>query len=162
MIFLILAFIFQSSLTNTTGQQYLIGCPFPINDGSVVIGNPALIGSRLNYTVSYGNGSSSDMGAYFQCSIVKSNPLLLGANIQVKPYPATLGSCSIFCIPYGYASFLGDNLYHGLSKIQPALTLIYIYATAPAQVTGLAWFNYIQLFLLLLIGLGIAMLIRGV
>lgn len=159
LILVILAFIFQSSVQEIKGQQFLLNCPYPISNG--VASNTNIIDTRLNYTVNYGSGgnfsSHNYNGTFFECHITSVNPLLLGASTIVKNYGATFFNI----IPYGWYAWVGDTISVAVGKVQPFLTMVYLMFTAPTQVTGLAWFTYVQVFLLFMIGTGIFMAIRG-
>lgn len=165
LILFILAFIFQSSVQAISKQQFLLNCPLPISNGVITFGNPAIVdGLRLNYTVNTGGsyqafGSSNYNGTYFDCyldhlAFPPDNPTAIAIT---KNYGATLFSV----IPYGWYAWVGDSVSVFVGKVQPFLTMVYLMFTAPAQVTGLVWFTYAQVFMLFLIGLGIFMAVRG-
>ena len=114
--------------------------------------------NQVNYHITnFGNGTNSDSGTYFEC-FIDQNTHLEGAFTKIKPYGATLFSA----IPYGWYAWVGDTVSVYFGKTSPAIAMLGDYVTAPAQVTGLAWFTYIQVFLLGLVGLGIFLAIRGV
>lgn len=152
-IFIILAFIFSTQLTGISNQQWLINCPLPLPNGA--ISNVSIVNNNhLVYTVIQGGALNNQTGVYFDCSIGNGNQP--NFNNVIKPYGATFAG-----IPYGQIAFFGDNIYVLLGKIQPAITLLTNYANAPAQVTNLVWFTYVDIFLLLLIALGIVLVVRS-
>lgn len=152
-IFIVLAFIFSTQLTGIGNQQYLVNCPLPIPNG--IASNFTIVNNHLTYVVTQGNANSTDKGTFFDCYI---DPLTnqQGFRNIIKPYGATFAG-----IAYGQIAFFGDNVYVLLGKIQPAITLLINYANAPAQVTNMVWFTYVDIFLLLLIALGIVLVVRS-
>lgn len=159
---MVLAFVFQSSQQAIKNEQFLLNCPAPINNGVATLVN-IVDGVRLNYTVTVSGsqfGAKNYNGTYFECTIdqITKQP---SANTHIKNYGAVLEFFGNSIINYGWFAWVGDTITSYLDNIQPLITMIYLMFTAPASVSGLAWFTYGQLFLLLLIGLGIFMVVRG-
>ena len=160
-------FVFQGSTIGILNNGFLVNCPSPLQDQTVVgafqggtfFPQDGKVHYNVGYVISnYGNGSNSDVGTFFQCSIQGGNPSVF---VQAKPYGAALGNCATFCIPYGAVAYYGDLMYSTIGKLPAWINLVYAYFTAPAVITGLQWFTYAQVFLLSLIGLGVFMIIRG-
>lgn len=61
----------------------------------------------------------------------------------------------------GYLFYISQVISTAGERIVAFGTLIWLHLTAPAQVTGLAWFNYLETLLFTFIGVGIFMVIRG-
>lgn len=152
-IFFILAFIFSTQLTGIGNQQYLVNCPLPLPNGA--ISNVTISNNHLVYVVTQSGLLNNQTGVFFDCHI---DPLTNQQSFSsiIKPYGATFAG-----IPYGQIGFFGDNMYALLAKIQPAINLLINYANAPAQVTNLVWFTYVDIFLLMLIALGVVLVVRS-
>lgn len=156
--FVLLAFIFQSSVKELREQQFLINCPLPISDGVATLHN-VVDGVRLNYTVTHvprQYASAGYNGTFFECHLDPLTNPPQGANTRIKNYGATLFNT----IPYGQGAFYGDTIYAYLDNIQPYITQIYLYATAPQQVTGLDFWNYIDGILIFFLGMGIFLAVK--
>lgn len=153
----VLAFIFQESLEELTNQQFLLSCPYPIQDGIATLNGIEDNGIFLNYTIAYGSLETGYNGTYFQCTLDPLSDPPRGANAQIKPYGATLFSV----IPYGQLAYYGDTVYHFFTKWEPAIRMVWLFWNAPALVTGLAFFSYINGVLTGLVILGGFLVIRS-
>ena len=159
-------FVFQGSTVGILNNGFLVNCPSPLQDqtvtgafGGLYFPNDGHVHYNVGYViVNYGNGTNSDVGTFFQCSIQGGNPSVL---VQNKPYGAALGNCATFCIPYGAVAYYGDLIYSTLGKLPADINLLYSYFIAPSVITGLSFFTYIQVFLLSLVGLGVFLVIRS-
>lgn len=149
--FATLIFIFQSGLTEVNAQIWKTNCPLPIYDG--IASNLTINGVVLEYDVTYGNGTENN-GTFFECGNVGE---LLNANTIIKEYGATLFDF----IPYGWLGFVGDTISATFAKIQNAVGIIWLFINAPAEVTDLEFFTYIQIMLLAFIGFGTFLAIRS-
>lgn len=160
-------FVFQGSTMAILNNGFLVNCPSPLQDQTVTgafqdgtfFPQDGQVHYNVGYVITnYGNSSQTDVGTFFQCKITGGNPAVL---VQNKPYGAALGNCATFCIPYGSYAYYGDVIYSTLGKLPAYINLLYSYFVAPAQITQIPAFTYIQVFLLSLISLGIFMVIRS-
>lgn len=166
LIFAIILFIFSSQLGSAlTNQQYLLNCPYPISNaviaqhsvGNMTVSEIQVVGTVVEYNLTYGNANQTDKGTFFQCSI--GNGVVGGSHdvfAQQKPYGAYFAG-----IPYGQIAFVGDTIWVATGKLQPILVEAYMYFNAPAQVTGLTFFQFVEGFLLLMVGIGVFLAIRS-
>lgn len=160
-IFLIItALVFASSLREIKLQQFLLSCPYPIYNGDVV--NASLpetgTGWLFTYTVVQGNATQNQDGKFFDCRIDRlAEPDAPSVSIINKEYGATLFST----IPYGYFAYLADNLVVTFGKLTPFFTILVTVFNAPAVVSGITWFGYVNIILIVFIAVGITMVIRG-
>lgn len=157
-VFLFIAFVFQSSTPNTQRQEFLLNCPYPISNEVATFGNPAIIdGRRLNYSTVVQPVVNNYNGTFFECFLDPTANPQQSAFTRIKPYGATLFNV----IPYGWYAWVGDTISVFFAKAQPLLTLFALVFTAPAQVTGITWFTYINIGLVIAPVIGIILLIRG-
>ena len=171
--FTILAFILQNSTSVISNNVYLLNCPLPLQNQLVTLGSPPILGGTglpssavggtfINYTIGQPNQSTSNAtgtGTYFQCQIQSSPP---PNNVpQIITVPRNYAGTQFGFIPTGWFQYVGDTLGAIFTKAELAVTLVFNYITLPAQVSGLAWFNYVSVLLILMIGLGILLIIRS-
>src|SRR5574339_983389 len=147
-----LIFIFASSVTAIANQEYLLNCPYPLQEGTV--SNANIVDNRLTYNVTY-SGAVNATGAFFNCYLNAGN--FQSAQIIAKTYGAT----AFNVIPYGYYAYLADYVGVFFGKAQPLLTIVAVTLNAPAQVTGLALFTLIEVMLAMMIAFGLFIAIRG-
>jgi len=156
---LTLIFIFQSSIDAIEGQQFIINCPYPIYEGVIAnVGDLAVDGVFVKYNVTHnrdinGNTTTNDqdkVGTRFECD---SN----GVSAGTREYGKTLFDF----IPYGWLGYTADSITAFFSSVQARVVLLFIYFDAPAQVSGLSFFTFINVFLLGLVSLGGFMVARG-
>lgn len=124
----------------------MTNCPLPIYQGNVT--DVDIDGLNVVYNVTY-SGANNQTGSMFQCSYT-TEPLLLGVQEITKEYGYTVFDF----IPVGWLGFVADSITAVGQKIQAQLTVIWLFINAPAEVTDLAFFTYIQLVLLSLMGFG--------
>lgn len=151
--FVILIFIFQSGLTAIANQQFLMNCPLPINSGVALIST--IDNNQVIYTVTYDNATSDYHLTLFSCQIVAGNQ---NANTIVF----TEASTNWFGVANGYLAYFANVLSQTGLKIQAFFTMVALFVDAPAQVTGLAFFTYIQVLLLAWIAIGGFFAFRGI
>lgn len=161
-IFGVFNFIFQGSTQDSKNQQFLLNCPLPINNGVATLVN-IVDGVRLNYTVSVSGSqftAKNYNGTFFECTI-DPNSKQPGANTRIKNYGAVLEFFGAQIIGYGWFAWVGDSVTSFVDNIVPLVTLVYLYLIAPADITGLSWFAYVNVILIGWIGLGLFMVVRG-
>lgn len=151
----ILVFIFQASVAEIDRQQLKMNCPFPINAGKATFGiqNPP----NINYTVIHDSNSTEYNVTLFKCGVTSPT------SVSTVVYTADTSN-SWFAMTNrasGYMFYISQVLSTVGERIVAFGTLVWLHLTAPSQVTGLAWFDYIITLLLTLIGLGVFMVVRG-
>lgn len=151
--FVALVFIFQSGLTEISNQQFLMNCPLPINSGVGTIST--IENNQLVYTVSYDNATSDYHLTLFSCQIVAGAQ---NANTVVYTEPAT----NWFGVANGYLAYFANIGSQVGLKLQAFFTMIALFIDAPAQVSGLSFFTYIQVFLLAMTATGGFFAFRGI
>lgn len=147
-----LLFIFSSSLASVNNQQFLMNCPFPVNSGIATLNSIA--NNQLNYTITYDNATSDYHLTLINCYIDNGSQ---GANTVVYTESAT----NWFGIGNGYLAYFSNTISQIGLKVQAFFTTIYLFFNAPAEVTGLEFFTYINVILISFIGLGAFMVVRG-
>jgi len=157
---IILAFIFASSVDDIRLQQLILNCPYPIYDGIASDINLDSESLTITYTINYGSGQQNLNGTYFAC--YDANQGIANATFaptvsaSIKEYGATFVG-----INWGYLGFISDTLSVAGQKAMAVLNMLYLIITAPSQVSGLAFFTYINILLILAIGVSAFMIIRG-
>lgn len=131
----------------------MTNCPLPVYQGNVT--DVDISGVNVVYNITY-SGVNNQTGSLFQCSYT-TEPLLLSVSEVTKEYGYTVFDF----IPIGWLGYVADSVTALAQKIQAQLTVIWLYVNAPAEVTDLAFFTYIQLFLLTLIGFGGYLAVRS-
>ena len=150
----ILAFIFSSSVSAIQVQQLKINCPYPINSG--VASNVNSNGFTVTYNVTHDTSSSDYHVTVFHCAE--------DSNTSVTTTVYTASTSTWYTVAQqasGYMFYISQTITEFSLKIIAVGHLLYLLITAPAQVTGLAWFNYVNIILLTFIALGVFMVIRG-
>lgn len=171
-ILIFIGFVFGSLGSNSqaiTNQIYMVNCPYPLENQIATLGSPPFIGgsnpsnsalgaTSINYTVaspSQGVNNNTGTGTYFSCSI-QSNPQVPQVSTVNRNYGQT-----VLYFPVGAWQYFGDMVGFTIAKISNIFQLVYIFLALPATLTGVFYFTIIQAVLLLLIGLGLVVLIRG-
>lgn len=155
----LLLFVFQSSITAIEQNQTIMNCPFPINSG---IGNLTAFQNppQINYTQTFDTDSSDYHVTTFECEF---DPTSEGASINTRVYTAdTTNTWFDFTNrASGYMFYISEVIDTIGIRLNAFGNLLWLNLTAPAQVTGLDWFNYVELILVTFIGLGVFMIARG-
>lgn len=153
-----LSFIFQSSVKAITVEQTKLACPPPINAGRANLTGlqqnsfPPIV----NYTIVPDGSNSTDYHVtLFRCTedFITHEP-----QVDVEIYTTTkswfdVGTGTLFYV-YSYLSSIGE-------KLASVGALVYLFVFAPAQVSVLSFFVYINSILIGLIALGVIMVARG-
>lgn len=159
-IFLVtLAFIFSSSVEAIIQHQTIMNCPFPINGG---IGNLTAIQSppQINYTQTFDTNTGDYHVTVFECEF---DPTSEGASINTRVYTADIGNSwfDIAGLVNGFYFYISETIDTIGVRITAFANMLWLMFTAPEQVSGLAFFTYIQLVLFAFVGIGIFMVVRG-
>ena len=134
-----------------------MNCPFPINSG---IGNLTLFQTppQINYTITADGDGSSYHVTTFECEF---DPTSSGASINTHVYTGSNAWYDVTGRASGYMFYISESIETVGTRIYAFGNMLWAVFNAPAEVTGLVWFTYVQVFLLLFIGLGVFMVIRG-
>lgn len=147
-----LIFIFQSGLESVNVQQLRINCPYPINAGIAIL-TDIDDNNNVVYSVTWDNSTSDYHQTYIKC----------GEGDTVNAYTTVYTTANNwFNIGTGYLFYFSNILTSIGDKLQASVLLIYSYINAPAEVSGLSFFTYIQGLLLGLVGFGVYAGIRGI
>lgn len=155
----IFSFVFQSSVTAIREQEFIINCPYPIYEG--VAQNVTISDVYVTYIIDHdedinGNATTNDqdkVGTEFECTVTGG---LFGVSTATREYGVTLFNT----INYGYTGYLTDAITQFFQKAQANVVKLYLIYDAPAQVTNLSWWTYINYVLTAFIGFGIFMMVR--
>lgn len=151
-----LQFIFSGSIQQVTNEQFLANCPYPINAGIATI-NDIDNNNRLNYTITYDNATSDYHLTLFECSI---------DNITGQPTANTIvfteSATNWFGVGTGYLAYISNSITIFFQNSYHWLTMIWLMYDSPAQVSGLSFFTYINLFFTACIVTGGIMIARGI
>jgi len=167
MIFLLtLIFVFQSDLQTITLQQLRMQCPYPIYQGVATIydidSNEQVLYTVDNSAVtnSQFTGTPNFNGTNFICYDANAGlppPQVPAVTGQIKNYGYNFAGLN-----FGWFGFASDTLVSFGDKVQALFTMIWLYFNAPAEVSGISYFTYINGALVAFIGLGGYFAVRGV
>jgi hypothetical protein len=157
MIFLImLLIVFQASVAEIGRQQLRLNCPYPVNSGIATL-TPLQSPPQVNYTITYDNDTSNYHVTIFKCG--ETAP----TSVSTIVYTADTGNqwFDITSRASGYMFYISQSITEFFNKVNAGATMLYLTLTAPAQVSGVVWFNYAEVLMFSFIGLGIFMIARG-
>jgi len=151
-IFLVtLIFLFAQSLTDIQGQQFIANCPYP--QGNRLISNITIVENvRITYVETFLNNGT---GSRFQCTY---NNGLEAINVATFNYE----QIDFSVVPSGWLTYASHSMSSFFQKVQAFFTQVWLYFNAPAEVSGLWYFTFVNAVLSLLIGLGVFFGIRGI
>lgn len=146
----VLAFIFSSSLTTINQLSNRIECPFPAVSG--LWNDTSIVPSGV---ITYSNGTYN-----YEAVGLPVNTLTCTEVHTLDGFDYFYG---VPTVPFaGFPFFVGDWLSELFAnKVSAIFTLIITVINAPAEVTGLDWFTYLNIFFILSIALGGFMILRG-
>ena len=150
-------FVFQENTQDISVQQTILNCPYPVNSGvatlSVIQSNfPPVV----NYTVV--NDSSNGTNYHVTLFICGADSVTGNPSVSTDVYTA---SSNWFDVTTGFLFYLSESIQSFFDKVIAVGNLLYLILTAPAQVTGLAWFSYVEIVLFVFIAIGSFMVVRG-
>lgn len=151
--------IFSSSVQEIEVQQVKLNCPYPVNAGIATLSAQQNF-PNVNYTIAYDNDTDDYHVTIFNC-IDDSITHVPQVNTIVYTADTTNSWFDLTNRASGYMFYISNSITSLFQKIQALGSLIYLVITAPAQVTGIALFAYVQLVLFTLIAIGGFMVIRG-
>ena len=150
-------FVFSSSLDAIQVIQTKLNCPYPVNSGIATLSPiqnnfPPVV----NYTVVNDASNSTDYNVtLFICG---ADSITQEPSVSTDVYTA---SSNWFTVTTGFLFYLSEVVQTFLDKVIAVGELIYTIFNAPAEVTGLAWFSYVQVVLIGFIAIGVFMVVRG-
>lgn len=111
----------ETSLLHIEQQMFLANCPYPIYNGVATLNS--IDGYAVNYTVVKSDAIQADFnGTRFDCTVDPlSAPPQIGASAAIVEYGA---STFWGTIPYGYITYIADNLYTFASRALAGFTLV--------------------------------------
>ena len=150
-------FVFSSSLDAIQVIQTKLNCPYPVNSGIATLtpiqnNFPPVV----NYTVT--NDASNSTDYHVTLFVCDADPITQAPRANTVVYTAT---SNWFDVTTGFLFYLSEVVQTFLDKVIAVGELIYTMFNAPAEVTGLAWFSYIQVVLIAFIAIGAFMVVRG-
>lgn len=153
----VLIFVFQSSVNDIIQHQTIMNCPFPINSG---IGNLTAFQNppQINYTLTADSDVSDYHVTVFECEF---DPTSSGASINTRVYTGANSWFEVTGRASGYMFYITEYFETIGTRINAFGNMLWVLFNAPSEVTGLSWFIFVQVFLLLFIALGLFMIIRG-
>lgn len=153
-------FIFASSVEAISVQETKINCPYPINSG---VGNLTAVQNNfppvVNYTITYDGTNSTDY--HVTIFICGEDPITHQPNASTKVYTGSNNWFDVAGKANGYLFYISESITAFFQKVAAVGTMLYLLIFAPAQVSGLSFFLYIQVFLFALVAIGAFMMIRG-
>src|SRR5574341_1771775 len=157
-ILILIAFVFSNSTTAITQHQTIMNCPFPINAG---IANLTAIQKppQINYTQSFDSNTDVYHVTTFKCEFA---PTSQGASINTRVYTADVSNpwFAMTNRSSGYLFYISEIFDTIGIRLNAFGNMIWALFTTPAQVTGLEWFTYAQLFMFSMIAVGLFMVVR--
>jgi hypothetical protein len=152
-IFLVtLLFVFSSGLTDIQVQQLRFNCPYPLLNKNVT-DIQILDNTHVQYNITeYGNAQSDSIVTVFRCGE--------GGTINVATTVYTYAS-GIFDAQQAFIGYLSASMSAFFDQVANGANILVLFLDAPAQVSGLAFFTYIEVILFVFIGLGTFMVLRG-
>lgn len=148
----VLAFIFSSSLEAIDVQLLKMNCPYPVFSADV--NNVNINGTQVTYEIVYNTTFANDIFV-FNCG---GDNLM---SVSVTYYDSVEGFFALFDNAFAWIGYVYFSILAFFGKVVAFGSLIFLVVNAPAVVTGLAFFSYINLVLLSFIGLGAFMVVRG-
>src|SRR5574338_313633 len=161
-IFLVtLSFIFSTALEDHSRPyvQYgtIMNCPFPLNSAVATL-NATQHYPQISYTYVIDNDTSAYHVSTFECQIDNTSD---SPSINTRIYTGSNNWYDVTGRASGYMFYISE-MFHTIGvRIDAWSHLAYLFITAPEQVTGIAFFTYIQGVLTFMVGLGIFLAIRG-
>ena len=146
----VLAFIFSSSVSQIQTQLLKVNCPYPINAG--IATNVNSDGTTVTYNVTHDTSGSDYHMTIFHCG--EDTPTSVTTTVYTT-------ANNWFNVGLGYLAYFANGITEFFSKIVALITMMYLVLTAPAQISGLAFFSYIYLVLFTFLSTGIFMMVRG-
>lgn len=154
-----LMFIFASSLESIEAKQVQLNCPYPVNSGVATLGVTQDF-PDINYTIVYDGDSDDYHVTIFDCApdSVTGAPSVV-TNVYIAD--TTNSWFDITNRASGYMFYISQAITSFFQKITAFGSLGYVLMFPVAEVSGLAFFAYIQIVLYGFVAFGLFMVIRG-
>lgn len=154
---IILAFVFQSGVQQIRLEQLRLNCPLPLNGAVANNTNLASDNVTITYIIDYDADAEDYHVTVFKCAQFGQ------ASVATTVYTADITNnwFDVTAKASGYMFYISETITAFSQKLLALGNMIYLMITAPSQVTSIAWFTYLNLFLFFLIGVGIFMAVRG-
>lgn len=144
----VMTFIFQDSVAEIELQQLKFNCPYPIINQNI---------TNLNV-----NGAVVTYNQTFDDTPTKVVVFTCGANGAGSASSATYEFASgWFDAGQGWLAYFSDSMSAFFQKVEAFGRMAYLMINAPAEVTGLSFFTYINAILIGFIAFGAFMVVRG-
>lgn len=150
---IVVGFIFQSTVQDVEGNMFVGNCPFPLFQQNVT--SSSISGDTVQFQTIQNTGATINNVEVFHCSY--TTPPLTRA-FGITDYIFDSSAVGYTFAGVSYASDVMSSI--GL-KIQTTISSAWLFINAPAQISALSFWTYINIFLFMLMGLGIFMAIRG-
>lgn len=153
-------FVFQEDTQDIALQQTIMNCPYPINGGIALTNvTQSNFPPVVNYTVVWDSNSTDYNTSLFHCRANPGpGPDTGSPQVLVETFTAPT---DWFSVATGYFFYVSNVIQSFFEKIIAVGNLLYLILFAPAQVTGLAWFAYVEVVLFSFVAIGAFMVIRG-
>lgn len=150
-VMVVFAFVFQDTLAGISSAQARITCPWPSQSG---LWNSSGTLMYANATYNYPNVNNQTLT--LTCTEVHTPD-------DVDYYYGTGFDLFGFGvgIPMGAFFYVGDLFSSFFDRVAAFFEMIVLFFVLPSEVTGIAWFGYVQFVLVLLPIVALVMIIRG-
>ena len=155
--FVTLAFIFSNSLQDIIQWQTIMNCPFPINSGIATL-NATQYPPQVSYDLTPDNDTDAYHVTTFKCLYDDTSS---GASINTVVYTGSDAWYDVTGRASGYMFYISEYFNTIGTRVNAFFNSAWLFIDAPAQVTNLAFFTYIQVSLLSMVGFGLFLAFRG-
>jgi hypothetical protein len=155
--FVTLAFLFSNSLEDVIQWQTIMNCPFPVNSGIATL-NATQYPPQISYDLVMDNDTDAYHVTTFNCQYDDTSS---GASINTVVYTGTDAWYDVTGRASGYMFYISEFFNTIGTRVNAFFNSAWLFIDAPAQVTGLTFFSYIQTSLLFMIGFGMFLAVRG-
>lgn len=134
-----------------------MNCPFPVNSGIATL-NATQYPPQISYDIVPDNDTASYHVTTFECQYDDTST---SASVNTRVYTGTDAWYDVTGRASGYMFYISEFFNTIGTRINAFFNSVWLFIDAPAQVSGLAFFTYIQTSLLFMIGLGLFLVVRG-
>jgi hypothetical protein len=152
-IFLVtLLFVFSSSLTDIQVQQLRFNCPYPLLNKNVT-DIQILDNTHVQYNATEFSGAQdASVVRIFRCGEDGA------INVSLATYTYSSG---FFDAQQAFIGYLSASMSAFFDQIANGANILILFLNAPAEISGLAFFTYIEILLFVFISFGTFMVLRG-
>jgi hypothetical protein len=155
--FVTLAFLFSNSLEDVIQWQTIMNCPFPVNSAIATL-NTTQYPPQVAYSTVFDNDTGSYHVTTFECEYDSTSS---GASVNTRVYTGSDAWYDVTGRASGYMFYISEYVSTIGTRVNAFFNSAWLFIDAPAQVTGLSFFSYIQTSLLFMIGFGMFLAVRG-